>query len=103
MSSKLRSQFSPNLVHPMPIIATRSLILPISFPPLNVRLGWLRHRAAFPPVIVNSALLPDLAESHLHRHPHLDLFDGPIGHIAHNTPPPGKTNRANPRGRSNTH
>src|SRR4030042_2921368 len=102
MSSKLRSQFPPNWVPPSPIIASRSLILPISFPPLNVRLGWLRHRAAFPPVIVNSALLPDLAESHLHRHSHLDLFGGPIGHIAHNTPPLGKIDRANRRRRVNT-
>src|SRR4029077_10005760 len=68
-SSALRVQCSPNGVHPMPTMATRSLMPcePISPPsPAGLYSSARPQRPGFPEVVVDAVGGEQLAERHLH-------------------------------------
>src|SRR4030042_572981 len=76
MSSTLHSQFSPNLVHPMPTMETLSLMLSAIFPSFGA--DW----PALPEIVVQSPGFMQLAEGHFHGHTHPHGLRVAIGHLA---------------------
>src|SRR3990172_7864560 len=106
MSSALLSQFSPNLVHPMPTTAILSLMLSfvtshrgsrVQSPESKVeaRTVWkptldpgpstldsLSYWLRFPPIIMVAAGVVDATEGHLDREIDLHLFRVAVGELA---------------------
>src|SRR5512143_3059483 len=69
------SHLSPNWVHPMPMMATRSFML-------SMTISSLSHRPAFPVVVLEARPLVDPAESELHGHAHPHFFGLAVSHHA---------------------
>src|SRR5207247_5127195 len=81
-SSGLASQRSPNLLQPMPRMATLSL-MPVAMGGSLIRCESAAHGRRLPEIAGEAATLVDVldAEHHLHRRARIDLADVDVGEV----------------------
>src|SRR3990172_8038104 len=86
------SQCSPNLVHPIPTMATLSFM-----PGISTSSG--PYRKALPVVVMDALHRVQPAEGHVQGHPHLNLFYVPVCHHTHDASPTLKVHHTDDQGR----
>src|SRR4030042_1714405 len=84
-SSTPLSQRSPNLVHPMPTMATLSLIPSMVFPPKGKSNFLVYNGLSLPEIIVDAATEKHLAEGHFQKHADLHFIDIAVGKLTNHS------------------